>query len=162
MAKSPTSAAVSSRRQCRQVSLKPARHFTSISAPPPCSRSNYSRSRHFGVGHPGWLCQLRRRKWPHKLPHCSEAVDRRRELQHHLRRLPYSHGRVARIEVTPKNQYMLFWKEVHTTEAMFAIATSTGYQWSFGPERTGRTVRFGYFQPNQPSNATEAPDWYEM
>jgi len=75
---------------------------------------------------------------------------------------PHVHMGVSRIELTPHNQYLIFWKEVQTTEAMLAIATGAGHEWAFPSGKTEKTIRFGYAKANQPSSATEAPGWYDM
>jgi len=75
---------------------------------------------------------------------------------------PHVHMGVSRIELTPINKYLLFWKEIQTTEAMLAISTGAGHEWSFPTGKTEKTIRFGYAKPNQPSSATEAPGWYDQ
>jgi hypothetical protein len=75
---------------------------------------------------------------------------------------PNVHMGVSRIELTPQNKYLLFWKEIHTTEAMISISASQGYEWEFSPGKTSKAIRFGYAKPNQPHSATESPGWYEM
>ena len=69
---------------------------------------------------------------------------------------------VRRIELIPHDQYLIFWKEIQTTEAILAISTSVGYEWSFPNGNTDKTIRCGYVKPNQPSNATEALGWYDL
>jgi hypothetical protein len=75
---------------------------------------------------------------------------------------PDIHMGDTRIELTPKNEYLLFWKKITTTEAMLAISTSVGHVWKFAPGKTTKTIRFGYAKPEQPSSALELPSWYEM
>ncbi|SPQ25513.1 86d7d136-d8f3-4032-b247-2e46fde6a79f [Thermothielavioides terrestris] len=75
---------------------------------------------------------------------------------------PDIHMGDTRIELTPKNEYLVFWKKITTTEAMLAISTSVGHQWKFAPGKTIKTIRFGYATPEQPSSALEIPTWYEM
>ncbi|KAK4183267.1 hypothetical protein QBC35DRAFT_467432 [Podospora australis] len=75
---------------------------------------------------------------------------------------PDIHMGDTRIELTPKNEYLLFWKKITTTEAMLAISTSVGHVWKFPQGKTSKTIRFGYAKPEQPSSALELPAWYEM
>jgi hypothetical protein len=75
---------------------------------------------------------------------------------------PDIHMAVSRIELTPLNQYLVFWRKITTTEAMLAIATGHGHTWSFALGKTEKTIRFGYGVPNQPKTATEAPGWYDQ
>jgi hypothetical protein len=71
------------------------------------------------------------------------------------RNAAHVHMGVARVELTPHNQYLLFWREIQTSEAMLAIATALGHEWSFPRGKTEMTIRYGYAKLNQPSTATE-------
>ncbi len=75
---------------------------------------------------------------------------------------PDIHMGDTRIELTPKNEYLLFWKKITTTEAMLAISTSVGHVWKFPKGKTSKTIRFGYAKPEAPSSALELPAWYDM
>ncbi len=68
----------------------------------------------------------------------------------------------TRVELTPRNEYLLFWKKITTTEAMLAISESVGHKWKFPMGKTTKTIRFGYAKPEAPSSALELPAWYEM
>ncbi|KAG7287367.1 hypothetical protein NEMBOFW57_006877 [Staphylotrichum longicolle] len=75
---------------------------------------------------------------------------------------PDIHMGDTRIELTPKNEYLLFWKKITTTEAMLAISTTIGHLWKFSQGKTSKTIRFGYAKAEQPSSALELPTWYDM
>jgi len=75
---------------------------------------------------------------------------------------PEIHMGDTRIELTPRNEYLLFWKKITTTEAMLAISHSVGHTWKFAEGKTVKTIRFGYAKANQPSSALELPAWYDM
>ncbi|KAK4205409.1 hypothetical protein QBC40DRAFT_270929 [Triangularia verruculosa] len=75
---------------------------------------------------------------------------------------PDIHMGDTRIELTPKNEYLLFWRKITTTEAMLAISTTIGHIWKFAPGKTSKTIRFGYAKLDQPASALELPNWYEM
>ena len=75
---------------------------------------------------------------------------------------PDIHMGDTRIELTPKNEYLLFWKKITTTEAMLAISTTVGHVWKFAQGKTAKTIRFGYAKPNLPSGPLELPSWYDM
>lgn len=74
---------------------------------------------------------------------------------------PEIHMGDARIELSPKNEFMLFWRSINTTEAMVAISTTLGHKLTFAPGQTEKTVRFGYAKRNQPGSVLEMPTWYE-
>ncbi|KAK3903265.1 hypothetical protein C8A05DRAFT_14775 [Staphylotrichum tortipilum] len=75
---------------------------------------------------------------------------------------PDVHMGDTRIELTPKNEYLLFWKKITTTEAMLAISVSVGHFWKFAPGKTSKTIRFGFAKPDQPAGPLELPSWYDM
>ena len=75
---------------------------------------------------------------------------------------PDIHMGDTRIELTPKNEYLLFWKKITTTEAMLAISVSAGHVWKFAKGKTTKTIRFGYAKSETPSSALELPAWYDM
>ncbi|KAH7399654.1 hypothetical protein BKA66DRAFT_437186 [Pyrenochaeta sp. MPI-SDFR-AT-0127] len=75
---------------------------------------------------------------------------------------PDVHMTTSRIELTPQNQYIIFWKKITTTEAIIAISTSKGFEWNFPQGKTAKTLRFGFAVPNKQSSQLEEAKWYEM
>jgi len=75
---------------------------------------------------------------------------------------PDIHMGDTRVELTPRNEYLVFWKKITTTEAMLAISETVGHKWKFATGKTTKTIRFGYAKPEAPSSALELPGWYEM
>ena len=72
------------------------------------------------------------------------------------------HTEGSHIEITPHDHYIIFWKMLHTKQAMLPISTLDGHEWNFPNGKTVKTIRFGYAEADQPMTATEKPRCNEV
>ncbi|KAF7552233.1 hypothetical protein G7Z17_g4457 [Cylindrodendrum hubeiense] len=73
---------------------------------------------------------------------------------------PNVHIATGLIQLTPKSSYLCFWKMIHPNETIAHITPSEGFEWSFDPGQTTRTLRFGYEVPDSQSG-NESPTWFQ-
>jgi hypothetical protein len=58
-------------------------------------------------------------------------------------------------------QFAVFWDSRITGSTMIDYAEiSRPLEFSFAPDETTKTIRFGYATPNAPSSVNEQPEWY--
>ncbi|KAI5806435.1 hypothetical protein DFH27DRAFT_548024 [Peziza echinospora] len=74
---------------------------------------------------------------------------------------PSVHMGSSKILLEPKNEYVVFWRNVTETEAITAISESESYSFSFEPGVTEKRIRFGFANENQPNSGEETPEWWE-